>query len=137
MLSAIYRFPAPSIAKPDPLLETLSTAVVTDCGVAVTPEPPPPTARAKAPGVTATSGPWPTPARPAVPITSPLLLIVSVPMRMPGYCGLKVMGTVQTVPEALLLPPMLQPVTVPTENSCTPFCALGRVILLIALDDCK
>jgi hypothetical protein len=43
------------------------------------------------------------------------------------------MGTVQTVFAALLPPPIVQPVTVPTLNSCTPFCATGTVILLMAL----
>jgi hypothetical protein len=63
--------------------------------------------------------------------------MVSIPVRRPGYCGLKVMGTVQTVPDMLTLPLTLQPVTVPTVNSCTPFCAAGTVMLLMAVADCK
>jgi hypothetical protein len=47
------------------------------------------------------------------------------------------MGTVQTVPDRLLPPPTLQPVTVPTVNSCTPFCAAGTLMLLMAVADCK
>ena len=137
MSSAIYRFPAPSMASAEPLFDTLRAAVATDCGTLVTPEGPPPTAMANAPGVTATSGPCPIPARPAVPTTSPALLMFSVPKRMPGYCGWKVMGTVQTVLAGLTVPPTLQPLTVPTVNSCTPFCAGGTVMLLMALADCS
>jgi hypothetical protein len=47
------------------------------------------------------------------------------------------MGTVQTVFTGLLLPPIVQPVTVPTVNSCCPFCAGGTVMLLMALADCN
>ena len=56
---------------------------------------------------------------------------------MPGYCGVKVIGMWQTVPAAFTVPPRVQPVTVPTTNSCTPFCAVGAVTLLIAVDDAR
>jgi hypothetical protein len=65
------------------------------------------------------------------------LLIVSVPIRKPGYAGVKVIGTVQVVPDGLLAPPTVQPVTVPTVNSCAPLASLGTVMLLMTLAVCS
>ena len=80
------------------------------------------------------SGPVPMPVSPTVPTMLLPLFTVSAPVRRPGYCGLKVIGTVQIVPAALLVTPSVaQPVTAPTVNSCAPFCALGTVMLLMAL----
>ena len=77
------------------------------------------------------------PVRAAVPTTAPALLMDNIPVRSPGYCGLKVTGTVQIAPDELTLPPRVQPVTVPILNSATPFCDLGTVMLLMALADCR
>src|ERR1700735_5201774 len=133
----MYRFPSPSMARPDPLFDTLIAAVVTDSGVAVTPFPPPPIAINSEPGDTPTSGPCPMAATPAIPTTSLLLFSDNGADRIPGYCGLNVTGTWHTVPAAFTVPPKVQPVTVPTTNSCTPFCAVGVVILLIAVAACN
>ena len=45
------------------------------------------------------------------------------------------MGIVQTVPEGIVVLGTVQPVPVtgPTMNSCAPFCALGTLMLPIAL----
>jgi hypothetical protein len=63
--------------------------------------------------------------------------MVNIPERMPGYCGLKLTGTVQTVPAGLTPPPRLQPVTVPIVNSATPLCDLGTEMPLMAVADCR
>src|ERR1700761_3481968 len=80
------------------------------------------------PGVSAATGPMPMPVRPTLKLP-PVLTTCRGIHRCPGYAGVKVIVTVQTVPAGLLAP-TVQPVIDWIAYSCLPPWDCGIVMLV-------